>query len=255
MELLKDKVAIITGGSSGIGRASAILFAKGKAKVVVVCRTAKNGKETTKIIKDNGDEAMFVQADVLKAPEVEHMVEETIKKYGKIDVLFNNAGAQAPNRSVTETTEEEWDRVINTNLKGIFLCSKYTIPKMIENRGGSIINVSSDLGLVADKGYAAYCASKGGVIMLTKSMAIDYAPYNILVNCLCPANISTPMFDYCIAAFDNPEERRKKLTQTIPLGRVGKPEEIANVALFLASDLSSYITGAIIVADGGRTAT
>lgn len=231
------------------------MFAKEKAKVVVVCRTAKNGEETVKTIKDSGGEAMFVQANVSKASEVEHMVEETIKKYGKIDVLFNNAGTQTPNTSVTEVTEEEWDRVINTNLKGVFLCSKYTIPHMIENGRGSIINVSSDLGLVADKGYAAYCASKGGVIMLTKSMAIDYASYNIRVNCLCPANISTPQFDYCIAAFDNPEERRKKLTQTIPLGRVGKPEEIANVVLFLASDLSSYITGATIVVDGGRTAT
>lgn len=252
---LKDKVAIITGGSSGIGRASAILFAKEGAKVVVVCRTTKNGEETAKIIKDNGDEAMFVQADVSKASDAQHIIEETVRKYGKIDILFNNAGTQAPNRSVTDTTEEEWDRVINTNLKGVFLCSKYAIPKMKESGGGSVINTSSDLGLVADKGYAAYCASKGGVIMLTKSMAIDYASCNIRVNCLCPANISTPQFDYCIVAFDNPEERRRRLTQTIPWGRVGKPEEVANVALFLASDLSSYITGTTIVVDGGRTAT
>ena len=248
---LKDRVAIITGAGSGIGRASAILFAKEGAKVVVADFVPQSGLETVDIIKKNGGEAISVDADISKASEAEKTVKSAVKIYGKLDILFNNAGINLE-RTVTETTEPEWDRVQNINLKGVFLCSKYAIPEMIRGGGGVIINTASIRGLVGQYHLAAYCASKGGVVLLTKAMALDYGSNNIRVNCICPGGIETPMHLAFLATLKDPELEVQETLKKIPLGRMGQPEDVAWVALFLASDESAYLTGLAIPVDGGR---
>jgi NAD(P)-dependent dehydrogenase (short-subunit alcohol dehydrogenase family) len=248
---LKDKVAIITGAGSGIGRASAVLFAKEGAKVVVVDVVRRGGLETVEIIGNNSGEATFVETDVSKASEVEKTIKATVEKYGKLDILFNNAGINLEKRAV-DTTEEELDRVIDINLKGVFLCSKYAIPEMIRNGGGVIINTASIIGLVGQDHESAYCASKGGVVLLTKAMAIDYGPSNIRVNCICPGGIETPTHYAFLATLADPKREKQEILKKIPLGRMGQPEDVARAALFLASDESSYITGIALPVDGGR---
>lgn len=248
---LKDKVAIITGASSGIGRASGVLFAKEGAKVIIVDIAQKGGLETVKMIRKNGGEATFVKTDVSRGSDVKRMVKATMEKYGKIDVLFNNAGINLE-KTVTDTSEEEWDRVIDVNLKGAFLCSKNVIPEMMQKDGGVIINTASMFGLVGQVHESAYCASKGGMVLLTKAMALDYGPYNIRVNCICPDMIQTPIHEAFIATLAEPEREVPEMLKTIPLSRFGQPEEIARAALFLASDESSYITGVALPVNGGR---
>lgn len=239
---LKGKVALITGAGRGIGRATAILFARNGAKVVVADIDSKEGEETVDLIKAAGGEATFVKVDVSKATDAERVVKATIEKYGKLDILFNNAGIELESR-VEDMSESDWDRLININLKGMFLCSKYAIPQMLKQGGGVIINTASTAGFQGLGHEAAYCASKGGVIALTKAMAVDYAADNIRVNCICPGPIATRL-----------TPPRQSTIKKIPLGRIGKPEEIANVALFLASEESSFVTGHALVADGGMTA-
>jgi NAD(P)-dependent dehydrogenase (short-subunit alcohol dehydrogenase family) len=255
---LKDKVALITGATSGIGQATAILFAREGAKVVIVGRNQKRGNETVKIIKRDGGEAMFVRADVSKAVEVEKMVRAAIEKYGRLDILFNNAGIVLVHK-IVDTTEEEWDRVIDTNLKSVFLGSRCAIPEMMKQGGGIIINTSSVFGLIGAPRYAAYCTSKGGIILLTKAMALECAPHKIRVNCICPGSIYTSMQERELAIFSNLHERSEKQVlqskiQKIPIGRIGKPEDIANAALYLASEQASFVTGATLVVDGGFSA-
>jgi NAD(P)-dependent dehydrogenase (short-subunit alcohol dehydrogenase family) len=250
---LKEKVAVITGAGSGIGRASAILFAQVGARVVVADLVAAAAKETVSEIKAAHGEAILVVVDVSKAAEVKKMVEITLETYGRLDILFNNAGLTLP-ASVTETSEEIWERSLNVNLKGVMLGCKFAIPEMLKNGGGSIINTASMLGLVASPRQAPYSAAKGGVVMLTKQMAIDYAPHNIRVNCICPSEVDTPMHRQFIAQSPDPAATKKRLLDRIPLGRVAQPEELASVALFLASDDSSYITGVALPVDGGLTA-
>jgi len=254
---LKDKRALITGGGSGIGRATAILLAKEGADVIVVSRSPEKGGlsnplETVKIIKDFGGEATAVKADVSRSTDVKKMIDFTIEKYGRIDILFNNAGVGSV-ATVTELAEEDWDKVVDINLKSVFLCSKYTIPIMMKQGGGKIINTSSINGLVASRNQAAYCASKGGVVMLTKAMALDYAPYNISVNCICPGIIETPLILRGINTLEYPENASQLMQWLYPAKRFGKPEEVAQAVLFLASDESSYITGITLVIDGGLT--
>lgn len=251
---LKGKVAIITGAGSGIGRASAVLFAKERAKVVVADVVRKRGSETAKLITGKGGEATFVEMDVTKASDIERMVRIGVEKYGKIDILFNNAGINLE-KTITDTTEEEFNRVIDINLKGVFLCSKYTIPKMILNGGGVIINIASIRGLIGQFHLAAYCASKGGVVLLTKAMAMDYAPNNIRVNCICPGTIKTGIYKALLAACADPEKEKLELLKNIPLGRMGEPEDVAHAGLFLALDESSHITGVVLPVDGGRMLT
>ena len=248
---LKDKVAIITGAGSGIGRASAVLFAKEGAKVVVADVVRRGGLKTVRMIRNSGGEATFVETDVSRASDVERMVKTTVEKYGKLDILFNNAGINLE-KTVTDTTEEELDKVIDINLKGVFLCSKYAIPEMLRNGGGVIINTASIRGLVGQFHLAAYCASKGGVVLLTKAMALDYGPYNIRVNCICPGGIQTPMHEAFLATVADPEREMREMLKKIPLGRIGQPEDVAHAALFLASDESFYITGVALPVDGGR---
>jgi len=250
---LKGKVAVVTGAASGIGCATAVLFAREGAKVAVVDRNRRGGEETVKIIRDDGGEACFVEADVSKAADAERMVKTAVENYGRLDTLYNNAGISLV-KPTHETAEQEWDKVIDVNLKGVFLGSKYAIPQMIKQGGGVIINTASIWSHVAFPNWSAYCASKGGVLMLTKAMAVEYAPYNIRVNCVSPGTIDTELTKGAVASAEDPEKMRQTLTSLHPLGRIGSPEEVAHAVLFLASDESSFITGTDLSVDGGRRA-
>jgi NAD(P)-dependent dehydrogenase (short-subunit alcohol dehydrogenase family) len=249
MDRLKGKVAIITGGGSGIGRATCLLFAREGAKVVVADYVAEGGHETVRQIKDAGGEAVFVQADVSKSADVQTMIGATIRNYGRVDVLFNNAGIEGPSAKLANVKEEDWERVIAIDLTSVYLGMKYVIPEMIKQGGGSIISTASVAGMVGFPGSGAYSAAKAGVINLTRLAALEYADKNIRVNCICPGVIETPMVDRVVG-----ERPRERIIRTEPVGRLGKPEEIANAALFLASDESSFATGAPFVIDGGYIA-
>ncbi|HJX23242.1 MAG TPA: glucose 1-dehydrogenase [Candidatus Bathyarchaeia archaeon] len=249
---LDGKVALVTGGGKGIGRAIALLFAGEGAKVVVVNRKGGGGA-TVETIRNAGGDAILVEADVSRSTEVEGAVRATVEHYGKIDVLVNNAGIFIGGQ-VTEFSEESWDEIIDINLKGVFLCSKYAAAEMLKSGGGVIINISSALGLVGAEGEAAYCACKGGVISFTRAMALDYAKRNIRVNCICPGTILTPLLDQFLVKSENYETALAIEGEKAPMGRVGKPEEVAYMALYLASDESSYVTGSIMTVDGGWTA-
>lgn len=241
----KGKTVLITGAGSGIGRVTAGLFAKEGAKVIAVDIDPNGGKETVSMIKKEGGEAAFAKADVTKSDDVKQMVDFALKKYGRIDVLFNNAGIELYGKyRLEDTSEEDWDTVLNVNLKGAFLCSKYVIPEMIKQGGGVIVNNASIDGLYSfPSPNASYCASKGGLVLLSKTMARNYAPHNIRVNCICPGPVATGMT----------KPTSVMLNQT-PIHRIGKPEEIANVVVFLASDDSSFMVGSTVVIDGGQTA-
>ena len=245
-----NKVAIITGGGSGIGQATAELFARQGAGVVVADYNAVNAAQVADDIKASGAKALAVEVDVSKAGMVADMVQKTLDYFGGIDILFNNAGILLAG-SVLDLTEENWCRVINVNLTGVYLCSKAVLPHMIQRGGGSIINASSSTGAHdAIENTAAYVASKGGVAMLTKAMALDHIRENISVNAICPGPTDTPMLR---SFFSSPEEV-KEFGDSFPIGRLGQPAELAQVVLFLASDEASYVTGALIAADGGQTA-
>jgi NAD(P)-dependent dehydrogenase (short-subunit alcohol dehydrogenase family) len=250
---LAGKVAIITGAGSGIGQATALLFAREGARVVVADYAPEGGRETVALVQESGGEAVFVETDVSKAGEVRRMVETAVETYGGIDILFNNAAVTIP-ASVTEASEEIWDRTMAIDLKGVFLPSKYAIPHMIERGGGSVINTASMCGLVASPNQAPYSAAKGGVVALTRQMAIDYAPHHVRVNGIAPSEVRTPMFLGFINRAPDPKKKMQELVARIPMGRVAEPEELARVALFLASDDSSYVTGVTLPVDGGLTA-
>ena len=250
---LKGKVAVITGGASGIGRATCILFAKEGASVVVSDIADKAGEELLALIKQSGGKAAYVHCDITKEADAKNLIERAVKEYGRLDILYNNAGIGMV-KSLPEMTEQEWDRIFNLNVKGAFFCSKYAIPQMKKQGGGTIINTASNWGFIAYPHWPAYCATKGAMVMLTKALAVDHAPDNIRVNCVCPGNVDTPLqgkgkFDAATGRWGNFDEAIKKT-----MGRMAKPEEIANVVLFLASDESSFVTGAAVVADNGETA-
>jgi NAD(P)-dependent dehydrogenase (short-subunit alcohol dehydrogenase family) len=248
---LEGKVALITGGTTGIGRDTAVLFAKEGAKVVVSGRRETEGKETIALAKAAGGEAIFVQSDVSKAADVQSLVKKTVDTFGRLDVAFNNAGVEGQMGPLTEQTEENWDYVHNINLKGLWLCLKYEIQQMLkQGSGGAIVNMSSVAGLIGAPGMGVYIASKHGVLGLTKTAALEWAPKGIRVNAVCPAVIETAMAD---RAFGDPAIVKAMLALH-PLGRFGKPMEIAEAVLWLCSDKSSFMTGHEIVLDGGMLA-
>lgn len=250
---LEDKVAIITGASSGIGRAIALKFADEGAKVVnadVREKPREGGIPTHKKISQEGGEAMFVKTDVSSSNSVKELVDETVEKFGKIDTLVNNAGIYIQ-ESIHETKENDWDKLMSVDLKGVYLCSKYVIEQMLENEiEGSVVNISSIAGLVGWGKSAAYCAAKGGVTELTREMALDYAPKKININAICPGVIKTQM----TRAFRENPQMKKFMEQNTPYPRLGKPEDIANAAVFLASEESNFVNGVNLEVDGGWTA-
>jgi NAD(P)-dependent dehydrogenase (short-subunit alcohol dehydrogenase family) len=251
--LLKGKVALVTGGASGIGRATALLFAREGAAVAVVDLNKHKGKAVAETIIIEGGKAIFVHADVSNAADCQLAVRQTVKQLGRLDILFNNAGV-IRRASVVGLNEEEWDRVMAVNVKSVFLLSKYAIPVMTKAGGGAIINTASGWGLVGGQKAAAYCASKGAVVLLTKAMAIDHGEQNIRVNCVCPGDVDTPMLRNEARQLGEPEDKFLSESAQRPLKRIGKPEEIAQAVLYLASDASSFVTGAALVVDGGGLA-
>jgi NAD(P)-dependent dehydrogenase (short-subunit alcohol dehydrogenase family) len=239
---LAGKVALITGAGSGIGRAAALRFAQEGARVVVVDWKPEGGQETVRMIRSNGGEAIFVEADVSQDEDARRMVETAVATYGRLDILFNNAGIQVFG-TIPNTPEANWHKVMDVNLKGVYLGCKYAIPHMVAQGSGSIINTSSVLGLVGDPDLPAYCATKGGILAMTRAMAQAHGRQNIRVNSICPGDVETPIVVEYFEHQPDPEEARRRAAAEYALGRIAQPEEIANVALFLASDESSFITG------------
>lgn len=248
------KVAIITGGTSGIGLAAAKLFSREGARVVLFARDPIRGKEAVEQITGSGGQAVFVAGDVSIAADCRRCVDVAIENYGRVDILFNNAGIIHVNRNLVETSEEEWDATLNSNLKGTFLMSKYAIPQIAKSGGGAIVNNASIFGLVGGGGVAAYCAAKGGVINLTRAMAIDHAAQNIRVNCVCPGSVDTPLLEKEMDDLGGADLQRPKFASRHPMNRIATPEEIAHAIAYLASDEASFVTGIALPVDGGRAA-
>lgn len=250
---LRGRVALVTGAGTGIGRASAEAFAREGALVVAAGRRAEPLKHVIDAIHAAGGEAIDATGDVGVGADAAALVRKTVQTFGRIDVLMNNAGQELVADTLA-TSEEWWDRVLATNLKAIFLLSKAAIPHMLEQRRGSIINVASQLAFVGAKNFAAYTASKGGVVNLTRSMALDYAEQGVRVNALCPGAVDTPLLRRQFEDSEGPQGTLDDLARLHPMGRIGRPEEIAPAAVFLASDDTSFMTGASLVVDGGYTA-
>ena len=250
---LRGKTALITGSAGGIGRATALLFAREGAAVSLVDLNQKAGEKVAREISDAGGPAIFERADVTSAADCRRVVERSVREFSGIHILFNNAGIIRRD-SVTETSEADWDAVMAVNVKSIFLMCREVIPVMAMAQGGSIINTASGWGLAGGARAAAYCASKGAVVLMTKAMAIDHGRQNIRVNCICPGDTDTAMLRTEARQLDQAEEQFLCESANRPLGRFGKPEEIAQAALYLASDAASFVTGAALVVDGGGLA-
>jgi NAD(P)-dependent dehydrogenase (short-subunit alcohol dehydrogenase family) len=249
--LVAGKVALVTGASSGIGRATALAFAREGAKVVVADVTVEGGEETVAQVKKAGGEAIFIKTDVSKAVEVEALVAKAVATYGRLDCAHNNAGIAGNAKTIVDDTEDSWDRILAINLKGVWLCMKYEIAHMLKQGGGAIVNTASGAGLIGVRRGGAYVASKHGVVGLTKTAALEYAKAGIRVNCVCPGPIDTPMLQGIGGSNQVVIER---MVAAQPGGRLGKPAEIAEAAVWLCSDAASFITGLPMPVDGGYTA-
>jgi NAD(P)-dependent dehydrogenase (short-subunit alcohol dehydrogenase family) len=251
--ILQGKVALVTGGASGIGRATALLFAREGAAVAVVDLDGRGAEAVAQAIVAAGGQAVAISADVSQPEDCARAVQETVTAFGGLDILFNNAGI-VRRASVVESSVEDWDRVIAVNLRSVFLMSRAALPVMIARGGGAIVNTGSGWGLKGGRQAAAYCASKGAVVNLTRAMALDHGAQNIRVNCVCPGDTDTPMLRHEARQLGQPEERFLAEAAERPLGRIGTPEEIARAVLFLVSDAASFVTGAVLAVDGGGVA-
>lgn len=256
MGRLDGKVAIITGVASGVGRVAALLFAKEGAKVVAADISAEDGRKTVEMIKEAGGDAIFVKADVSKARDVQNIVRTAINAYGRLDILYNNAGIAGLSGSTVECSDENWEKTVAVDLKSVWLGMKYAIPEMLKTGGGTIVNTGSQAATRGMPNLPAYTAAKGGVVSLTRATAIEYATSNIRVNCINPGIVATPM---SMGTGAKPEEYKnldeyKRCSAAVPQGRLCEPEEVAQAAMFLSSDESSHITGQIIGIDGGMEA-
>ena len=253
MPRLSGKVAFITGGGTGIGRACAVLFAKEGAQVVVTGRRNEPLRAAVQEIEQSGGQALAIAGDVTRRDSVEAALAGAVEYFGRLNVIVNNAGAVVV-ADADHTSDEDWHRVIEANLTGTFLVSRAALPILRKAGGGAIVNIGSALGLVARKQRAAYCAAKAGVTGLTKAMALDHAHENIRVNCICPTIVETELGNQSIAATPDPDAERRKRAAEIPIGRMGKPQDVAQMAVYLASDESSWVTGTALPLDGGLTA-
>jgi NAD(P)-dependent dehydrogenase (short-subunit alcohol dehydrogenase family) len=275
--LLNDKVSIITGGAVGIGRASALAFAREGSKVVVADVSRKGGQETVDLIRKTGADATFIPCDVTRANEVEALVDKTVATYGRLDCAFNNAGSEGEIAPLVECSEENFDRVINVNLKGVWLCMKYEMRQMLKQGSGAIVNMASVAGVVAERGFPAYAAAKGGVIQITRTAAVEYGGTGVRINAICPGAIMTPMVERAMSGMSakamapglmhsskmgwvvermmkSGRVKRMMVNMMHPIGRPGKAEEVAEAVVWLCSDAASFVTGHSMLVDGGMTA-
>ncbi|OYD90157.1 short chain dehydrogenase [Nostoc sp. 'Peltigera membranacea cyanobiont' 210A] len=244
------KVAFVTGAANGIGRATALAFAREGANVVVADISEQGNQETARTIEELGGRALAVRCDVTRAEDVKAALDKAVEAFGRLDIAFNNAGSEQAITAMADLTEEEWNRIVGINLRSVFLCMKYEIPLMLKQGSGAIVNTSSGAGVKGFKGQAAYVAAKHGVVGLTKAAALDYAAQNIRINAVCPGIIDTPMMDRFSGG--TPEGRQQVISQE-PIGRMGQPEEIANAVVWLCSDAASFAVGHALVIDGGQT--
>jgi NAD(P)-dependent dehydrogenase (short-subunit alcohol dehydrogenase family) len=250
---LAGKVALVTGAGSGIGQAIAILFAAEGARVGVGDYAVDGGAATVDSIRKAGGEAEFLQLDVSRSADVQRTINSVLQRWSRLDILCNNAGIGVA-ATVVDTAEEDWDRTIAVDLKGVFLGCKYAIPAMLEHGGGVIVNTASVAGQVGVLNRAAYCAAKAGVVGLTKSVAVDYVTQNIRVNAICPGTVDSPWIQRILSAQPDPVGERQRMVERQPMGRMGQPEEIARAALYLACDDSAFVTGTALIIDGGLMA-
>src|SRR5207244_958338 len=255
---VKDKVSIITGAASGIGKATSLVFAREGAKVMCADVNAGGAEAVARQIADTGGEAESIKVDVSVEADVKNMISQTVARWGRLDILYNNAGI-GYGMPVTQVPESEWDRLMGINLRGVFLGCKHAIPEMLKNGGGAIVNTASDAGLRGSAFLSAYCASKGGVVLLTKSLAAEWSGLGIRINCVCPGVIQTPILDPFIAQMQQTsgstaEQLWQEMGAMHPIGRVGQPDEVAKAVTFLACDEASFITGVALPVDGGLEA-
>jgi NAD(P)-dependent dehydrogenase (short-subunit alcohol dehydrogenase family) len=244
------KVAFVTGAGTGIGRAAALAFAREGASVAVVGRTPADNEETVRLVQEQGGQAVAVTCDIIDEQQVQDALAQTIDVFGRLDYAFNNAGVEQQKVPAAELAMAEWDRIVNTDLRGTFLCMKHEIPLILKQGGGAIVNTSSGAGLIGIKENAAYCAAKHGIIGITRSAALDYAPQNLRINAVCPGYIDTPMMDRFTGGT---AEGREEVVKQEPIGRAGQPEEIAHAAVWLCSASSSFVVGHALAVDGGQT--